>query len=127
MTFIVLLLCQSDSYSVDLRTPGTYKVKFTCMGKTGVKATPRQRTVVVDPAYSDDFWEGDADISIDGYTKKTFLPMRAAFIKSLAAALGIDAKGEYANASARLLRLPPPPSPLHRARDHRPGRVFFER
>ena len=46
----------SDSYSVDLRKPGTYTVKFTCTGKTGIIATPRTRIVIVDSKFSDDFW-----------------------------------------------------------------------
>jgi hypothetical protein len=42
--------------------------------------------------YSDDYWEGEADIQLDGYTRKTFVPHQAAFLKALGTALGISEK-----------------------------------
>jgi hypothetical protein len=39
----------SDSYSVDLRKPGTYAVKYECNGASGMKASPAKRIVIVDP------------------------------------------------------------------------------
>ena len=51
-TLLAEQLQLSDSYTVDLRKAGTYKVNFTCTGSKGVKATPKTRIVIVDPKVS---------------------------------------------------------------------------
>ena len=59
------------------------------------KATPKTRTVIVDSKFADDYWEGEADITIDGYTTATFKPMHKAFLEALGKALGVNSKGPY--------------------------------
>ena len=82
--------------TVELKTPGTYTVKYSCKNSDGLKASPKSRTVVIDPKYAEDWWEGEANIQIGGYTAKTFGALeRKEFVKSLATSLDIPVSVTY--------------------------------
>jgi hypothetical protein len=40
--------------------------RYNCKNSDGVSASPKARTVIVDPAQIDDWWEGEAQIQIGG-------------------------------------------------------------
>jgi hypothetical protein len=61
---------------VNLKKAGTYTIKYNCKNSDGVSASPKARTVIVDPAQIDDWWEGEAQIQIGGYSSKTFGPLQ---------------------------------------------------
>ena len=52
------------------------------------------RILRLDCQYSEDYWEGEADIYIQGYSVASFKPFHTKFLKALAVALGVDVTGE---------------------------------
>jgi hypothetical protein len=84
---------EMNSDKVNLAMIGTYHVQYTCTDGSGQKATPKQRTIVVDPKYQDDWWEGEASIQMTGYTPKGFgKTEQDQFRTALAASLTINKK-----------------------------------
>ena len=75
---------------VNLNKAGTYKITYKCKNTQGLEATPKSRTITVDPKFQEDWWEGEAEIQIGGYNKASFGKREESeFRSALAAALNI--------------------------------------
>jgi hypothetical protein len=74
----------------NLNKAGSYTVTYHCKNTQGLEATPKTRTITVDPKFQEDWWEGEAEIQIGGYDKKSFgKAEEREFRSALAASLNI--------------------------------------